>query len=97
MVNNKFLKAKIKIANRVLDKKALIGYEITFQHIYFSNGFAISAAIASDGKEHKPTSTHGCLRYGYWCWDNAKEKPQDILTYFWRTILRILAIKPIDL
>lgn len=47
---------------------------ITFQHINMIKGF--------DVLKKNPKGTHGCLRMGHWCWKNALERPQDIISYF---------------
>lgn len=70
-------------------------YHTTFSHIYFTSGFAISKQMAKKiglKEEYIPKSTHGCLVCGYWCWQNAKEKPGDVFGYLTRP-LRILIHK----
>lgn len=61
-------------------------YHTTFQHIYFTTGFYIDAAYTENKEAYIPAKSHACLRCGYWCWQNAKERPQDILHYATRPI-----------
>lgn len=49
---------------------------VPFTHIYLTRGF--------DVLNDKAPKRHGCLRMGYWCWQNAWEHPKDIITYFKR-------------
>lgn len=54
---------------------------LPFQHIYFTQGFAISGQFTEDGKDYNPPSHHGCLKSGYFCIKNVIEKPMDLITY----------------
>lgn len=53
-----------------------------FQHVYYSNGFTISAALSSDGKTHRPKQTHACMQHGYWCEKQIKEEGLSIIVTY---------------
>jgi hypothetical protein len=63
------------------DEKATKIYTATFNHVYLTNGFAISSELTHDKKPFIPTKTHACLRFGYWCWKNFWEHPQGLFAY----------------
>lgn len=50
------------------------GYIAYFKHVSNINGFAIKG-------QPEPEKRHACLRYGYWCWENLREYPSDLLLY----------------
>ena len=49
-------------------------YKTTFQHIYYSNGFALSKSVAGNKKAYTPKSVHACFQSGYWCEGQSKEE-----------------------
>lgn len=38
--------------------------ELTYDHIYLTDGFSISKGITEDGKEYKPKRRHACHQFG---------------------------------
>ena len=81
IVTPKSQSKKEKRMAKIMEELITNAYETTFQHIYFLKGFFVSASVSLDGKYHYPTSTHGCLRMGYWCWYNFFSRPFDIFPY----------------
>jgi hypothetical protein len=47
-------------------------YEIAIDHQYYVRG-----GFFTDGKNNR----HACLQEGWWCWQNARQHPQDIIKY----------------
>lgn len=45
-------------------------YRVSFQHAYDAYGFDPGAR-----------KNHSCLRRGYWCFENFKENPLDIIAF----------------
>ena len=50
--------------------------ELKADHYYLTSGFT--------AKPH--SGRHTCLRWGYWCWKNLFEHPQDLLVYLRRKL-----------
>lgn len=44
-------------------------WKVNFKHTYLANSF-----LAIKGR-------HACLRSGYWCFENFREYPKDIIKY----------------
>jgi hypothetical protein len=46
------------------------------QEIEISHEYYIKGGFFTDGENR-----HACLQRGWWCWQNFKEHPQDIIKY----------------
>lgn len=64
---------------------------VYFEHVYLRSGFDISAEIAADGKAFKPKSTHACLKMGYFCLQNLRESPFDLMFYLKHKLAHVIS------
>lgn len=55
-------------------------------HLYWANAFKVSDELMGKKlpKELRDRRNHICLRSGLWCWENAFDRPQDIITFLIR-------------
>lgn len=72
----------VPIAHEYIDNG--IGAVMYFSHLY--NG-GVRATFEPDAYASR-RSRHACLIMGYWCWDNYREYPMDLVPYLQRKLRR---------
>jgi hypothetical protein len=59
-------------------------FKVTYSHVYFTDGFRLSAEFTEDRKPADPKSKHACMQSLYWCEQQIKEEGLPIIIRYLR-------------